>query len=154
MRVVAGPSEEAWKCALYNVMLHYAYENRHTGIVLTKKEGAQLNAFVDVSNKGDHGDNRRVAMGHVAYLGNSPIDWRCTKTLSGTQSTQHAEYMGCEAVTKAVVWLRQMLTEMKQTGYNFIKGPTVVRCDNKPAIALVLDDIITIGNRFNELAGH
>ena len=29
-----------------------------------------------------------------------------------------------------------------------------MRCDNKPAIALVLDDIVTIGNRFYELAGH
>ena len=83
-RVVAGPSEEAWKCALY--LLHYAYENRHVGIVLTKKEGAQLNAFVDASNKGDHDDNGRVAMGHVVYLGNSPIDWRCTKTPAGSCS--------------------------------------------------------------------
>ena len=108
--------------------------------MLTKKEGAQLNAFVDASNKGDHGDNGRVAMGHVVYLGNSPIDWRCTKTSAGSQSTQHAEYMGCEAVTKSVVWLRQMLTEMKQIVY--IQGATVVRCDSKPAIALVLDDIM------------
>ena len=30
----------------------------------------------------------------------------------------------------------------------------MVRCDNKPAIALVLDNIVTIGNRFYELTGH
>ena len=47
---------------------------------------------------------------------------------------------------------------MKQTVY--IKGPSIVRCDNKPAIALCSGRhrcsgrLVTIGNRFYELGGH
>ena len=60
--------------------------------------------------------------------------------------------MGVGACAKAVVWLRHLLTEMELSEY--IKGPTVVRCDSEPAIALVRDDIVTVGNRFYFLGCH
>ena len=149
-RVMAGPNEEAWKAALY--MLAWVHENRQTGIKLTKQEGGQLYAFVDASAKQDHGDRGKVAMGYIVFLGSSPIDWRTSKTPYGAQSTQHAEYMGVGGCAKATVWVRQMLGEMKQGQYT--RGPTVIRVDNKAAIALVRDDIVSIGNRFYSLDCH
>ena len=149
-RVMAGPNEEAWQAALY--MLSWVYENRQVGIKLTRQTGGQLYAFVDASAKQDHGDRGKVAMGYIVFLGSSPIDWRTSKTPYGAQSTQHAEYMGVGGCAKATIWIRMLLGEMKQGGYT--QGPTVIRCDNKAAIALVRDDIVSIGNRFYSLDCH
>ena len=61
-------------------------------------------------------------------------------------SAAHNEYMAMHWANRAVVWLRELLTEI---GFkDLVKEPTLVRGDNKAANTLCYEEIITTGNQF------
>jgi hypothetical protein len=80
-------------------------------------------------------DTRRSTSGYVTSLGLGAISWSARKQELVTTSTCEAEYVAMANVTKEVLWLRQLLSEI---GYPQ-SAPTPVLADNQGAIILSED---------------
>ena len=64
----------------------------------------------------------------------------------------HNEYMALAEAGKAVVWLRQLLTELELV--NLVDQPTTLFGDNDVANALTADHFVSYGNQFIYLPYH
>ena len=62
----------------------------------------------------------------------------------GTSST-HNEYMALYHLVRAIVWLRQLITEVGLDG-ELLDGPTLALGDNDQATNLCCDDVVTVGS--------
>ena len=66
------------------------------------------------------------------YLGNSLISWSSSQQSVVALSTVEAEYIAMSHALKEILYLRNLLNELKIKQYN----PTILYCDNQGAIAL------------------
>ena len=89
--------------------------------------------FCDSDFAGDIVD-RMSRSGYVILLANCPISWYSRKQTCVAFSTVEAEYISMCNVTREVMWLKQLLSELGML--RFIDTPCIVKCDNQGAIGL------------------
>jgi hypothetical protein len=75
--------------------------------------------------------------GYCVYINNNLISWNTMKQKSVALSTAEAELMGVTEIETEMLWLIQLLTEMK---YNVI-DPMIIYCDNQGTVALIHNDV-------------
>lgn len=92
--------------------------------------------YCDANWGGTAGSDRKSTTGYVIKLNGGPISWGSKKQPTVSTSTAEAEYMAAGAVAQEVMWTRQLLNEM---GFDQL-GPTIIQCDNLPAISMTNDD--------------
>jgi len=148
-RVMSRPS---WK-AFYEAMgmIQWMYEHRTTGIRFTRGVNLVPMGMVDASNKPDPKDGK-CQFGYVFMFMGGPIMDLSKKLRHIGLSSEHNEYMALAFAHQGLVWLRQLLTEL---GFaQLVEKPTIMWEDNKPAITLSQEDIVTQGNQYMYLPYH
>lgn len=71
-------------------------------------------------------------MGHVVFLGRTPITWSSKKQKSLALSSTEAEYKAVAATTAEIIWIKNLLIEL---GVQLARSP-VIYCDNLSATHL------------------
>ncbi|KAJ9536033.1 hypothetical protein OSB04_un000807 [Centaurea solstitialis] len=105
----------------------------HTRPDLTYSRGndMKLVGYSD-SNHNVGVDDGRSTMGHVFYLGTSPITWCSQKQATVALFSCEAEFMAATVAACQAIWLRELLAKL--TGLE--KQNVLIHVDNKSAIAL------------------
>ena len=148
-RLMSKPNKRAWDCACR--ILQYMYHKRKEGIRFREDGAPFLQCYYDSSHKADPTDGK-AQYGWVITLMNGPVEWNSKKHNHVGISSSHNEYMALSHATKAVMWLRQLLFEMRLTEYT--PGPTPMMGDNDQATLLSQQDMVTNGNKFYLLDYH
>lgn len=91
----------------------------------------RLIGYSDSSHNVDQDDGKST-MGHIFYLGESPITWCSQKQDIVALSSCDAEFMAGTEAARQAIWLQDFLSEV--TGLPSER--VVIRIDNKSAIAL------------------
>lgn len=148
-RVMAAPTEEAWEAAVH--MMNYMYQNRHRGIRFTSDGNAAPIVYSDASNKPDPNDSK-CQYGYVHMWQGGPVIAASKKLGHIGLSAAHNEYMALHFANRATVWLRELLEELEID--DAIKEPTLTYCDNKAAVILSEEDIVTMQNQHVRVPYH
>ena len=146
---MSKPNSRTWKCAIRT--LQYLYKHKERGIKFRSDGSRVIQCYYDSSNKADPNDGKSQ-WGYVITLLNGPLDWGCRKHNHVGISSSHNEYMALSHATKSVIWIRQLLMEMKLE--EFIPGATPMMGDNDQATNLAREDILTQANRYFRLEYH
>jgi hypothetical protein len=80
----------------------------------------------------DDTNDRWSMMGYVFFVACGAIWWKCKKQPTIALSTTEAEYMATSQCTKEVIWLRQLLADVRYMQ----EGATSIMCDNQGCIQL------------------
>ena len=148
-RLMSKPNKRAWDCACR--ILQYMYHKKKTGIKFRSDGCPYLQCYYDSSHKADPTDGK-AQYGWVITLMNGPVEWNSKKHNHVGISSSHNEYMALSHATKAVMWMRQLLMEMKLEEY--IPAPTPMLGDNDQATLLSQQEMVTNGNKFYLLDYH
>ena len=148
-RLMSKPNKRAWDCACR--ILSYMYHKRKEGIRYRADGCNYLQCYYDSSHKADPTDGK-AQYGWVITLMNGPIEWNSKKHNHVGISSSHNEYMALSHATKAVMWMRQLLQEMKLGEY--IPDATPMMGDNDQATLLSQQEMVTNGNKFYLLDYH
>ena len=150
-RLMSKPSKVAWDGAIH--MLKWLRDNKEKGIIF-KSSGNQVPiAFSDASNVEDPIDGL-VQAGHCVMLAGGPVIYSSQKLkhVAPTGATSHVEYMAINGANRDIIWIRQLLYELKL--YDMVDEPTILYGDNECANKLCKEDIITPGNKYIYLSYH
>ncbi|XP_058217465.1 uncharacterized mitochondrial protein AtMg00810-like [Rhododendron vialii] len=108
-----------------------------------------LTAFVDADWVGDPVD-RRSTTGYAIFLGSNLVSWCAKKQHTVARSSTEAEYRAMAHTAADLVWIQQLLTELKVP----ISPPHVLWCDNRFAIALANNPVFHARTKHIELDYH
>ncbi|KAG7583121.1 GAG-pre-integrase domain [Arabidopsis suecica] len=100
------------------------------------KEIPKLIGYSDSSHNVDPDDGKST-MGHIFYLGGSPISWCSQKQSVVALSSCEAEFMAGTEAAKQAIWLQDLLSEI--TGKTCEK--VTIFIDNQSAIALTRNPV-------------
>lgn len=107
--------------------------------------------MVDASNKPDPADGK-CQFGFVfMWMGAAVLD-HSKKLRHIGLSSEHNEYMAMHFAHQALVWFRQLMSELELTA--LLEVPTIMLADNKPANILSQEDIVSMGNQYIYLPYH
>ena len=148
-RVMAKPSWRAFYAAMY--MIKWIHEHRTQGLMFTQGINLIPLVLVDASNKPDPYD-KHCQYAYLIMMMGGPVSAISKKLRHVGLSSEHNEYMALAFAMQALVWLRQLFEELNMM--QLIALPTVVLEDNKPAILLSHEDMVSPGNQYIQLAYH
>ncbi|KAL8144973.1 hypothetical protein AgCh_003259 [Apium graveolens] len=130
-------------------LVRYLIGTASQGILLASSSAAKLTAYCD-SDWASCATTRRSTTGFCIFLGTSPISWKAKKQLVVARSSAEAEYRAMALTTCEVTWLSALL---KDLGIKNLP-PTVLRCDNKAALAIVANPVLHERTKYVELDCH
>jgi hypothetical protein len=144
--LMSEPTEEAMDSVYHAVK--YLKDNRDFGIRFTRQvapKAPTLIAYYDASARPDLIDTR-MRGGFVVFFCNGPVEWGAGKLPHVGMSTLHVEFQALCWVTKTVVHLRNVLTDM---GFgHYVTEPTTLLGDNAAATSLGREKMLTPGNKW------
>jgi hypothetical protein len=114
-----------------------------------KEKEALLTGFSDSDYAGDV-DQRYSTTGVIFLLADSPISWQSMKQKVVAQSSCEAEYIVAANATCQGLWLARVLGEIQGT----TQSSPVLRVDNKSAIALIKNQVLSGQSRHIEVKYH
>ena len=82
-------------------------------------------------------ENRHSTTGNVFIMAGGPISWLSQKQSTVALSTAEAEYIALSSAAQEVVWLKQLLQDLKENG----KQPITIMEDNQGAIAMAKNPV-------------
>ena len=122
-------------------IFHYLQGTQSIGLLYSsppsQHQGGEIvmKAYCDADWAGDLTD-RKSTTGYCTFINNNIIDWQCKKQSTVALSSTEAEYMAISEVTKEVMWMRSILTELKQK----VVTPIIIYVDNQSAITISAND--------------
>ena len=98
----------------------------------------------------DDVNDRRSTTGYAFILGDGVISWTSKRQLIVALSTTEAEYLAASHCTKEVIWLRQLLNDVR---CKYDEG-TLIMCNNQGAIALAKNPMYHTRTKHIEVQHH
>ena len=125
------PRELHWR--FLKRLLRYVKTTSDYSLVYSKspsEEKISLIGYTDSDYAGSVED-RKSTSGYAFKYGNCLISWNSSKQKTVSLSTTEAEYIGLTNSIKEIIWLKQVLSELKRD-----KIQLKIFCDNKSTICL------------------
>ena len=130
-------------------IMRYLAGTTHHGITYERTDDApSLVAFVDSDWASDKADRRSIS-GFVVFL-NGPVSWGAVKQSCVALSTAEAEYVALSRATQEVMWLRQILSEIRFPQLE----PTIIHEDNAAAIIMANNAVTTPRSKHIDIRHH
>ncbi|XP_020706045.1 uncharacterized protein LOC110116696 [Dendrobium catenatum] len=129
-------------------LLRYIKGTIHIGLPLFR-DNPILRSYVDSDWAGDE-TNRKSTSGFCNYLGSSLISWSVKKQTAVARSSTEAEYRAIASAATEIVWIRQLLQELKHPQ----PAATQLFCDNTSAIALANNPVFHARTKHIEVYCH
>jgi len=127
-RFCAEPTREHWTAV--KRILRYLNGTRDLGLLYNKDSSKECIGYSDADWAGDL-DDRKSTSGYIFQMGGAAISWRSKKQTCVALSTAEAEYMALASTAQEAIWIRQLLSDLKQ------KSPaTVIYEDNQSTICM------------------
>ena len=101
------------------------------GLLYRKDGSSDCVGYSDADWAGDT-DDRKSTSGYMFQISGAVISWRSKKQTSVALSTAEAEYMALASAAQDAIWMRQLLTDLR----NPPREPTRIFEDNQSAICL------------------
>ncbi|CAA7051060.1 unnamed protein product [Microthlaspi erraticum] len=130
-------------------ILHYIKANPGQGLFYPADSEICLNAFTD-ADYATCPDSRRSVSGYMVYLGKSLISWKSKKQQTVSRSSCEAEYRSMALATCELLWLSQLLRDMKITPCS----PAKLFCDNKAAMHIASNPVFHERTKHIEVDCH
>ena len=144
---LSAPTTIHW--AACKRVLRYVKGTIRHGLFVTPSPAATLQAFCDADWAGNAID-RRSTGGFAIYLGPNLISWSTKKQPTVARSSTEAEYRSVANTVAELIWIRSLLTELKQP----LRNPTVVWCDNIGASYLAINPCFKARTKHIEVDFH
>lgn len=98
--------------AATNHLLKYLKSSPGQGIFFPSSSSLQLRAFPD-ADWGSCPDIRRSVTGFCVFLGDSLVSWKAKKQKTISRSSAEAEYRALAATASELVWIVQLLKDLR-----------------------------------------
>ncbi|KAJ0869805.1 putative RNA-directed DNA polymerase [Helianthus annuus] len=112
-------------------LLRYLKLSPGKGVNFKKSDNMNLSGFVD-SDWAKCLKTRKSVTGFGIFLGDTLVSWKSKKQSVVSRSTAEAEYRAMCSATCEIMWILNVLTELKVV-YNL---PVKLFCDSKSAISI------------------
>ena len=112
-------------------ILRYLNGTCDLGLLYRKDEMNECIGYSDADWAGDL-DDRKSTSAYIFHMGGTAISWRSKRQACVALSTAEAEYMALASAAQEALWLRQLLSDLK----NKPTSPTLILEDNQAAICL------------------
>nr|GEX62198.1 retrovirus-related Pol polyprotein from transposon TNT 1-94 [Tanacetum cinerariifolium] len=112
-------------------VLHYLSGTKNLEIWYRKSKEFKLTGFTDSDWAGAIED-RKSTSGSCFILGTSVVTWNSKKQETVALSTTEAEYVAATAASCQAVWLRRILSDLREEQF----VPTEIYCDSRSAMML------------------
>ena len=150
-RVMSCPSEKAWKAGMH--MLQWLHQNRLNGIKFSHDGNDKPIAFSDSSfhhGVKEHGklkpNDCKDQYGWVIIWQGGPIAYVSKRHKHVGFSTCHVEYMVMSECYKNIIYMRQLLDELRVE--NVTDYSTILFGDNQAANSLTEYDFVSSNNQY------
>ncbi|KAK3015419.1 hypothetical protein RJ639_007491 [Escallonia herrerae] len=110
---------------------------------------AAYRAFCDVDWAGCP-MTRKSTTGYIIFLGSSPVSWRAKKQTVVSRSSAEAEYRAIATTTSEIIWLKQLLQDLKVS----CTTPVSLFCDNRAAIHIAANPVFQERTKHIEIDFH
>ena len=129
------PTLEHWK--YLDKLISYLHSTKDIGLVMTRKgndDNVMITGYCD-SDYATEGDRKSIT-GYTVNLNGNTVAWKSKKQSCVTLSSTEAEYVAMSQCVTEMVFIRNLLHDMKVT----IMEPMVLFEDNQGAIFLANND--------------
>ena len=123
------PTSVHWQ--MMKRILRYLKGTINLGIMYQRDINPELIAYSDSDYAGDI-DTRQSTSGYVSLKNGAPIAWKSKKQEIAAQSTVEAEYVALFYATQDVVWIRNLLKELREKD----QRATIIFEDNQASIKI------------------
>ncbi|KAM0072675.1 putative RNA-directed DNA polymerase [Helianthus debilis subsp. tardiflorus] len=130
-------------------LLRYLKQSPGMGVVFKKTGNFDITAYVDL----DWAKcllTRKSITGYGIFLGNTLVSWKSKKQGFVSRSTAEAEYRAMCSATCEVMWIKNVLSELKIS----CSLPVALFCDSKSAISISQNPVFHERTKHFELDLH
>jgi Reverse transcriptase (RNA-dependent DNA polymerase) len=110
-----------------NRILKYLKGSPGQGIWMKKNNTNKILAYSDADWAGNF--NRKSTTGYCTFVGGNLVTWKSKKQNVTARSSAEAEYRAMASTASELVWLKQLLHDLKIS----CEGPMQMYCDNQAA---------------------
>ena len=128
-RFCLKPSKQHW-IAVKRIM-RYLRGTQNYGLLYSKDGSKDILGYLDADWAGDVND-RKSTSGYLFHISGAAVSWRSKKQTCVALSTAEAEYMALASAAQEAMWMRQLMTDLK----NRPTRATVIYEDNQSAICM------------------
>lgn len=130
-------------------VLRYLKGSPGKGINISKDDKFKLDAYVD-ADWGKCLSSRKSVSGYCVYLCGSLISWKSKKQPTVSRSSAESEYRAMAAVTYEIIWLLNLLRDLKIDNLM----PVNIHCDNNAALQIAANPVFHERTKHFEINVH
>lgn len=145
-RYCEDPKLAHWKLA--KNILKYLVGREGMGLCCKRSNELKIECYTDSDFAGCI-DTRRSTSGWVISLNSTPIIWKSTRQTITATSTCKAEFVAASTAAKDILWLRNILCELKLN-----LDPTPMFVDNQGTIKLIKNDQVHAKTKHLDIKLH
>ena len=142
-----SPCEEHWNAVIR--ILKYVKGAPGKGLVYENKGHTQIVGYSDVDWAGSPTD-RRSTSGYCVFIGGNLISWKSKKQNVVARSSAEAEYRAMASATCELIWLKQLLKELR---FGEVMQMTLI-CDNQAALHIASNPVFHERTKHIEIDCH
>ncbi|PNX77125.1 retrovirus-related Pol polyprotein from transposon TNT 1-94 [Trifolium pratense] len=142
-----SPCDSHWNAVVR--ILRYIKGSPGKGLIYTDRGHTNILGYSDADWAGDAGD-RKSTSGYCVLFGGNLISWKSKKQTVVARSSTEAEYRAMANATCELVWLRNLLQELKFCEI----CPMELACDNQSALHLSSNPIFHERTKHIEVDCH
>lgn len=141
------PTTTHW--AALKRLIRYLCGTLDKGLTIYRESPLNLHAFSDADWAGDR-DDYISTMGHIIFLGRTPITWCSKKQKSLSRSSTETEYRAVASTAADIMGVQNLLQELRVP----MSLTPVIYCDNLSATHLSANPVFHLKMKHLAIAFH